>query len=836
MADDKSLSDNQPNSNQNSELNSQNPKKEVPDIPAENPKTEISSEKNKAENKIETSKDNPSDIQKPTEESQEKINTENPIPKPIKEEPKPDNTVKPKEESKAEKKEKKLYEKNTDPDVLELVEDIRKVAQQLGTINKHPDLNPQSSFQTTPETTENLNQIPNSNPESKADNFSNPVDTDSPKESESKTTPLTPEVEKTSFFKKLFAKKNKKTENPINEKPPKKSKKKLIIILFILILIPIIIIAILYFLTKPIYQNGLKTVALAKETVAVLQSQNLPEAESKIKQTKQALQETQKSYSKISFLKILPFLGKYIEDGEAALNAGLAGAEAAEIMLVTINPYADVLGFKGEGSFQGGTTEERIALILETMGQITPNLASVAEKLNVVESEFSKINPADYPQEFKGYQIHNYFAQAQSMLSEAKVVLNDARPMMETLPAIMGYPDTKKYLVIFQNDGELRATGGFMSAYSLIKLEKGKVIPETSNDIYSLDNRFYKVLEPPTFIKEHLNEKRWFLRNMNTSPDFTVSMKNFEENYNTISGAAEINGIIAIDTQVLERIIEIIGPVEVPGYGTFTTEVDERCNLSQVVCELEYIVDKPLATISTNRKADILGPMMSAILNKTFQGDNQQLAKLVPLALKLIEEKHVLAYFNNETFQAAAETFNLAGRIKEFDGDYLHINNSNLGGAKSNFYINEAVDQKIEISDDGTIKKTVEISFTHNEPADNCNLETGDLCLSGIQRNYFRVYVPQGSVLEEGLGSQVKMSIGEDLGKTYFDGFFELRPESKVKVRLVYTLPFKANSHSYQILIQKQPGTNTVTHNININDKVIKEFTIDKDTELNLSF
>jgi len=63
-----------------------------------------------------------------------------------------------------------------------------------------------------------------------------------------------------------------------------------------------------------------------------------------------------------------------------------------------------------------------------------------------------------------------------------------------------------------------------------------------------------------------------------------------------------------------------------------------------------------------------------------------------------INQKHVLAYFHDDDAQKAAESFNMAGRImtatetaallayKEGEWDYLHINNSNMAGAKSNMF------------------------------------------------------------------------------------------------------------------------------------------------------
>ena len=68
-------------------------------------------------------------------------------------------------------------------------------------------------------------------------------------------------------------------------------------------------------------------------------------------------------------------------------------------------------------------------------------------------------------------------------------------------------------------------------------------------------------------------------------------------------------------------------------------------------------------------------------------------------------------YIYNKDAQAGVEALNAAGRIKNFDGDYLHINEANFGGAKSNLFVKESVSQDYEIKSDGTIEKTITINY-----------------------------------------------------------------------------------------------------------------------------
>ncbi len=186
-------------------------------------------------------------------------------------------------------------------------------------------------------------------------------------------------------------------------------------------------------------------------------------------------------------------------------------------------------------------------------------------------------------------------------------------------------------------------------------------------------------------------------------------------------------------------------------------------------------------------------------------------------------------YFFDEKNQTAAESFNAAGRIKPYDYDYLHINDSNFGGAKSDIFIVRDVEQEVETTGDKITKK---VTITYNNPAkgSNCNLEAGQLCLNGVYRDYVRLYVPKGSKLTSVVGSEVKESTIEDLDKTVFEAFFTMRPQSSSKLVFTYELPAMKNT-PYRLLIQKQPGLNTIKHNISLNGKPTS-VDLSKDTEL----
>ncbi|MBI2009634.1 MAG: hypothetical protein HYS86_00505, partial [Candidatus Chisholmbacteria bacterium] len=98
-------------------------------------------------------------------------------------------------------------------------------------------------------------------------------------------------------------------------------------------------------------QTAKNTLATAREAYAAGKNQNLPEFNQKLAATHDQLLQTHKTYRLLIWTKVIPVLNWYWNDGDHAFKALIAGTEAAQILGTTLEPYADVLGFQGQGSF-----------------------------------------------------------------------------------------------------------------------------------------------------------------------------------------------------------------------------------------------------------------------------------------------------------------------------------------------------------------------------------------------------------------------------------------------------------------------------------------------------
>lgn len=627
------------------------------------------------------------------------------------------------------------------------------------------------------------------------------------------------------------------TPAPKAKKTPFPRKRLFIILgsaLGLILLLGVVSVFAIYLPGRKVASSLKTTIASAQATVNSLQSQDLVAAEASLAQSRSDLEQTQNDFHSFSWLKVIPFVRSYYLDGEHGLNAASSGLDAAEVFIKAVEPYADILGLKAnpDAAQETQSAEDRIIFLTQTLDAISPQLDDISAKLEDASKEINQINPNRYPKNIGNTPVRSRLIEVQDSIKTASSSLHEAKPLIALLPQLLGQEDEKLYMLLFQNNGEIRPTGGFMTAYAFIKVSKGKITPLESYDIYQLDARWGRTLPAPDPIKKYLPlVNNWNLRDMNLSPDFKVSMDTFYSNYRDIPGMPELDGIIALDTYLPVEMIKLLGPIGVGGWGTFTADPDPRCDCPQIIYVLEEIADKPTYTINTSRKA-VLGPLMHSLLANAMGSPKRLWPQLLDLGIRSIKQKHLLLYFPEDNQEELAQAFGAAGRITDFEGDYLHINDSNFGGAKSDLFITRDVEQEINLDGNGKIQKTVTITYNNPHPASNCNLEAGELCLNGTYRDWVRLYVPLGATLDEVVGSEVEATTTEDLGKTVFEAFFTMRPQSSSKLVFRYTLP-GTYSEPVPLLIQKQPGKDTIIHNILFNGAP-NTIELNADTEVKL--
>src|SRR3990172_9080066 len=227
---------------------------------------------------------------------------------------------------------------------------------------------------------------------------------------------------------------------------------------FLFITAIIAIFAIINFLLVfRVYKSGVKVKASADLLIQSVKDQDLERMKKEAGNTEKSLKAMQKSYKLITWMGYIPYFGKYVEDGTHAINASLYGLEAADVVVNIIEPYADIIGLKGGNEAKSGqeTAQDRIDFIVKTIPEVI-DAVSVASDL-----------------------------------------IEKSKPLIAEAPYFLGTEGEREYLVLFQNDKELRPTGGFITAYTIASVKNGKFDSGDSSDIYNLDNNYVPHINAP---------------------------------------------------------------------------------------------------------------------------------------------------------------------------------------------------------------------------------------------------------------------------------------------------------------------------------------------------
>ena len=629
-------------------------------------------------------------------------------------------------------------------------------------------------------------------------------------------------------------------------KPIKKNKhRKIINVLSIFLIIIVLILSIFFFTVFIPAKKILNQINSIKSEYQVVQQSISDKDLTKIKESltniKSDTQLIESTYKKMGLLKIVPWLRKYYQDGQKIINIAYQGIDAGEIVIQAIEPYQDFLGIKGSSESSEKTTEDRITFLTESAEGLIPYLDELEVKITNIETELSQINPNRYPQNFKNIEIRSKISQTQETITQVSELVKNGKPLLSKISWLLGKDSPRHYLMVFQNDGELRPSGGFWTAYSTMTVSNGKFTPGSASNIYDLDDRLKSTTKAPRLISSyHINVPYLNLRDSNLSPDFPTDAQIFLESYaKAMKPKENFDAVIAIDTQLLADMVKVLGKLDTR-VGTFTAEADNRCNgCPSIIYEIEWMAGRPRDYIELNRK-DFLNPLMSALLANVMGSEKSKMTSLIEAFFKNVNQKHILVYFTDQEMENIGNSANITGQITQTAEtiDYLHLNDANFASAKSNMFVTQKIDHEVTIKN-GVAEHKVSVTYTNPFAASNCNLEKGDLCLNASKyRDLFRFYVPTGSTLTKMTGSEVETVQYEELGKQVFEGFYgdkyPLYPKSSSKVSIQYKSGAKIGS-TYTLLLQKQPGTKAVEYNLTINGKKMDTFSWASDKTIKVS-
>ncbi len=569
--------------------------------------------------------------------------------------------------------------------------------------------------------------------------------------------------------------------------------------------------------------------SLQNSTAALMQS-DLPTAQNSINDALNsfgsAVETMQNKHQLLQRIaSVIPVLDSEVKSRQSLLLAGQKIAQG--------NTYF-LKGIAESQSNSSSTLNARLEIFNNHLSAAVPNYKEALIYLDTVNLDSL---PLAYQGPFKEFKtIFTAVLHDLQNLSDLNIAIKE----------IFGAQGQRRYLLVFQNSSELRPTGGFLGSIATMDIKDGKVVnlDVPAGGSYDIQGQLDQFLEPPTPLL--LTNKRWEFQDSNWFPDFPASAQKMMWFYRH-SRNITVDGVIAINASVLERLLAITGPITDEKRG-ITISADNAIPIIQQIVE-----EGPEK--KDHKPKQILSDLAPQFIDH-FK--NSQPKDLIPLIINLQEaltKKEVQAYFTDQSAQSAVDQLGWSGKILNTNDhqDYLAVFNTNIHGQKSDSKIKQTISHQAVVQTDGTITDTVTILRTHTGNAQ-------EKLYGATNFDYIRLYVPKNSELISASGftwpdensfkvpdktykideflkqteKEIKIDertgtrITQEFEKTAFGNWVITEPGQTSQIEFVYKLPFKLSDTDqtsgypwqkiinskqalrYQLVVQKQSGIDSL--------------------------
>ncbi len=385
------------------------------------------------------------------------------------------------------------------------------------------------------------------------------------------------------------------------------------------------------------------------------------------------------------------------------------------------------------------------------------------------------------------------------------------RHFFPVIPELIGTDGKRReYLVLLQNEMELRATGGFIGSFGILGFQDGKMLNFEIKDVYDADGQMEGHVEPPSEIKEYLGEAAWFLRDANWQADFVGAAKDLRWFLEKEIGR-KVDGVIGMNLAVAKAILGVVGEVTVPDYK-------EKINEGNLYEQAEFYSEDKFFP-GSGQKASFLSGLGKQLFEEIKDMNSEKRLKLMEVLIEKLAENEMQIALNNADSAQIIASLGWDGSIKEGKcatercvADYTYVNESNFGVNKANYFILREIEKTVEI---GSSRLARVLKINYENTAKSMNYPGGNY------RNYLRVYLPKDINLESikiidgenksniEIVEGAKLKMEEKYGKKEL-GFLVTVPVSgkkTVEIKYFSEITLNSDTFSYLDYIQRQPGS-----------------------------
>ncbi len=515
-----------------------------------------------------------------------------------------------------------------------------------------------------------------------------------------------------------------------------------------------------------------------------------------------------------SAVSFLPIAGQKVDDGQRLIQIGRDAARAGSI----------VTGIAARAAEKNTDPSHFFTVLVDSRESIDKAFHYLAD----ADTHASRIHTVNIPEQYR-----ERFTTLREQLHSVVSTANQFLPSSDVIVRMMGSGVKRRYLVVFQNNTELRPTGGFIGSYALVDVLNGQLVNVEipAGGSYDLQGSLSQHIQSPFPL--HIVNPSWQFQDSNWFPDFPTSAKKMIWFYEK-SGGPTVDGVIALNASFFQRMLGIIGSVDMSSYGKELT-ADNFFLETQKSVELEY--DKKL-----NRPKQFIADLLPKTLEKIGTLDASKRSEFIFALITAAGMRDIQIFMREEKEEDILKNYGVTGEMRASPLDYFSLVQANVGGGKGEGVIDEDVQRRTVFMADGTIEAHVTIHRDHRG-------KVGDPFGGTRNISYIRMYFPvgtrsisangfsmpdqalfkpplEGYTVDETLRSvegvptldpASGMIATSEYGKAVFAQWMTVEPQQESTAEAVFVLPFTVSdipkdrdgNRLYSLLIQRQSGATT---------------------------
>ncbi len=291
----------------------------------------------------------------------------------------------------------------------------------------------------------------------------------------------------------------------------------------------------------------------------------------------------------------------------------------------------------------------------------------------------------------------------------SRFAFDQYRTFLDGLLSWLSSDRPRRIIVLFQNPAEIRPTGGFVGSYAEVIIKNGAISDVSIHDINEVDRTLPTLVTPPAPLQALVGNWRtadanWFV-DFPDSASRIIQFMEASDFYRTRD--ITFDGVIALNASVISDLLALTGPVSL---SDTSAGIDSKNFL--------FRVQESVQVAQANKQESpkgILTALAPVLFEKIKHLDRAELVRLLAAS---VSRRDIQIYFVDYHLQKFFDTLLATGRQFQipsgFNGEYLSIVSSNIGGQKSDLFVKQHISSHIRINLDGTMTNSIGVSRVHS--------------------------------------------------------------------------------------------------------------------------